>query len=101
MSILRGNDISVDANTGLGEEVAESSKLAVRVRISAFRSELRRGLGGDGGAISDRKNRGFWGNSEEFGVGFGSAEKWEREGDEAEVGGGVVGQGRGERTRCL
>lgn len=53
MGVLRRDNVSVDANMGLGEEVAESSKLVVLLSISAFLPELRRGLGGDGTGISD------------------------------------------------
>ncbi|PON59857.1 hypothetical protein TorRG33x02_286590 [Trema orientale] len=97
MSVLRRNDIGVDADSGLGEELTKRSKLLIGLRSGSFLSELRRRLGGDGRAVPDGQKRGFWGNTEKFGVGTEFVEDGERDRDEAEV--ARVRGGRRERKR--
>lgn len=92
MSVLRGKDIGVDADAGLGEELPEGAKLVVGIRT---RPELRRRLDGERRAASDDQRRGFGRESEEFGAGLG----FEENGEESEAARGVGGRRRQRKRR--
>ena len=83
VSIVRRDDVSINGDSGFGEELAESGELGVRLGISSrgtFLSEFGSGLHFDGGAaaaaISDNEGRGLPRLSEKLGDRFEIAENW-------------------------
>lgn len=86
VSILRRDDISVNAYTRFGEKFSESSELLVGRHGSVTGlSDFRRRLNFDGTAIPHGKSGEVPGISETLGRWFKSTKKWVRERKEAKV----------------
>lgn len=98
MSILGRYDIRVNINSRPGKELPKSTELLVRCIGGPVPVKLRRGLGSDGSAVSNKKRR-LWiiFGKGEAGLQFVENRKRNR-GQEAKMKGRF---GEGERACCL